>query len=649
MTPYQRHIASLESIPPEIQCLPIWCAWRLVYKAGKPKPDKTPISPITGQGSAWNQAGFCATAKRAIDYAESRPELHGIGLVLYPEFGIAGGDIDQCRDVKTGEPSQLAAQLLASANTYTEISPSLAGYRFLIFGSFGGHTGNNRQQGVELYEEKRFLTFTGNHLEQSPFAIEERDLTEMGKRFFDKTTPPQGSTFTGGEFVQVDIHALNLKPWTIQAITTGSENPDRSAAIWGVMRDMATAGCDDLSICRVLADPRNGIAEKALENRNGNIASAMRWVASQLPKVRNSLNLPTGGGDSFSLEQFSMVRDIDLLESKLQTDVFVLGRIALLGQATVIFAQPNAGKTLITLKLLIEAIQAGTIEPTTVFYVNADDTYRGLITKAKLASKHGFHMLAPDHHGFEPAKFQAYVEQLVSLDKARGCIVVLDTLKKFADTMDKRRSSEFNKTIRRFVLAGGTVIALAHVNKHKGTDGKAVHAGTSDTLDDFDAAYVVEVVKRNADEVVVCFENRKNRGDNDSQASYRYAGKESVSSYFDLLESVSPIDDETVKQSREALEATKRVQENQRGIKGLIDAMLAGCKTQHEIIATASLESDYGKNKLRKILAAHTGDDFLMGHCWRVQVSDNNSHIYEPIPLAVQTYGSSKDKKSYNP
>lgn len=658
MTPYQRHIASLDSIPPEIRDLPIWCAWRLVKKVGKVKPDKVPVSPITSRGDEWTKAGFCTPAQRAIDYAESRKELHGIGLVLYPEFGIAGGDLDQCRDPETGAPSERAAGILATANTYTEVSPSLSGYRFLAFGSFGGYTGNDNNIGIEFYETRRFLTFTGEHVENnSPFAIEERDLTELGKRYFsEKKKEPTGGNDDVGEFAPVDIQTLGLEPWTLETIATGGDGNDRSVTLFGVIKDMARAGCDDLTICRVCADPRNGISEKALENRGGNLQSAMRWVAPQIPKAREILsekakNLAAMGKildeKPFSLAQFSMVADIKKLETKLQTDVFVLGRIALMGQATVIFAQPNAGKTLITLKLLIEAIKSGRVDAQSVFYINADDNYRGLITKAKLAARYGFHMLAPDHHGFDPAKFQAYVDQIVTQDKARGSIVVLDTLKKFADTMDKRKSSEFNKTIRRFVLGGGTLIALAHVNKHKGADGKVIHAGTSDTLDDFDAAYVVEVVKRDATEVVVCFENRKNRGDNAQQASYSYAGKATVSSYFDLFDSIEALDDETVKHNRALVEATKRVQKNEQIIGALLDAMLEGHKTQSEIVSVAATSSGLGKIKLRQALIEHTGDDFLMGHCWTVNVADKNAHVYEPLPLAVKTYTTEKTHKTH--
>lgn len=639
MTPYQRHVASIDSIPPELRDLPIWCAWRLVHVPGKPKPDKRPISPLTNRGDGWNQAGFCTNAQRAIDYAESRPDLHGIGLVLYDEFGIAGGDLDHCRNPETAEPSDRAAEILATASTYTEVSPSLGGYRFLAFGSFGGHTGNDNNIGVEFYEAGRFLTFTGNHVEDSPFAIEQRDLSELGKQYFSKVTTPSNTTTTGGNFSQVDINALNLKPWTIEAITTGGGKGKRSDAIWGVMRDMANAGCDDLTICRVLADPRYRIADKALENRQGDIHSAMRWVASQLPKARESVNLPPDSGKPFSLDAFSIVGDIDQLEEKMQNDVFVMGRLALLGQATVIFARANAGKTLLTLKLLIDSIIENRIDPKKLYYINADDTFSGLVTKAKIARKYGFAMLAPNHNKFNPSEFEVYIKRLIEQDTASGVIVVLDTLKKFSDLMEKRKSTEFNKTIRHFVLAGGTAIMLAHVNKHTGADGKVIHAGTTDSVDDTDAAYTVEVLpSRSHDKRVIVFENLKSRGDNALRESYQYAEKGTVSDYTELLASVESVDNDAVEQSRQMEKSTKNLRQNESAIKALIQAMQAGYKTQTEIVKHANANCEHGTKKLNSILKQHAGNDFLVGHCWSVQVTDKNAHLYEPLPMALKIY-----------
>jgi len=100
----------------------------------------------------------------------------------------------------------------------------------------------------------------------------------------------------------------------------------------------------------------------------------------------------------FDLSRFSLNGSAAEMESKMLDDTFVLGRMAILGQSTVLYAPPNAGKTLISLWLLIHAIQQGDINGADVFFVNADDNHRGLTHKLKLAEEHGFHMLAPGYN-----------------------------------------------------------------------------------------------------------------------------------------------------------------------------------------------------------------------------------------------------------
>jgi hypothetical protein len=184
--PYARHIPGLEEIPPELSELPIWCAWKLKQKPGK-KPDKVPVSAVDGS-EKWSQEGFCTTAEHAIHYAESKPLLQGVGLILFREYGLAGGDADNCIS-ETGEVAPHVAEIIQKADTYTEFSPGLSGFRFIARGTFGGHTGNNQGKGVEFYEDKRFLTFTGHHIEESPFAIENRDLAELGRQYFPDREP----------------------------------------------------------------------------------------------------------------------------------------------------------------------------------------------------------------------------------------------------------------------------------------------------------------------------------------------------------------------------------------------------------------------------------------------------------------------------
>ena len=223
-TPYSRHIPDLYELPPKLADLPIWCAWQLIHKPNK-KPDKVPVSanPMMLGGKAWSKPDFCATAAQAIRYATANTKLQGIGIILRDESGLAGGDVDGCIDLETGVISDEAQQIITQADTYTEISPGLAGIRFVAFGSFGGHTGHDSSKGVELYESRRFLTITGRHYPGTPTDIEHRDLTELGRAYFgkDEKQPPQepadieppiywedGSSATAGGYTLAEI-----RPW----------------------------------------------------------------------------------------------------------------------------------------------------------------------------------------------------------------------------------------------------------------------------------------------------------------------------------------------------------------------------------------------------------------------------------------------------
>jgi len=102
----------------------------------------------------------------------------------------------------------------------------------------------------------------------------------------------------------------------------------------------------------------------------------------------------------------------------------------------------------------------------------------------------------------------------------------LDTVKKFVDVMDKKASSQFMTSCRRLTTAGGTIIALAHVNKRQNDNGEGIPAGTSDILDDCDCAYVLNVLgDENAPEGkrrTVEFQQKKARGPVVQKAVYSY-------------------------------------------------------------------------------------------------------------------------------
>jgi len=254
---------------------------------------------------------------------------------------------------------------------------------------------------------------------------------------------------------------------------------------------------------------------------------------------------------SFDLTKFSLAGQLNEMRQKMLADKFVLNGLAIYGQATVFYAPPNSGKTLLTLKLLIEGIEAGEIAGDAVFYINADDSYKGLVNKLELAEKHGFNMLAPGHMGFESKQFVTYLRKMISEGSASGKIIILDTLKKFTDTMDKKIASDFMRAGREFVSNGGTLILLAHTNKKRDNDGKPIYGGTSDIVDDVDCAYILDPVKPGPfdSHKTVLLENIKSRGDVERSVGYSYLID--PHDYGELLNSVKPIIEKDVKAALE--------------------------------------------------------------------------------------------------
>src|SRR5690554_4837108 len=148
--------------------------------------------------------------------------------------------------------------------------------------------------------------------------------------------------------------------------------------------------------------------------------------------------------------------------------------------------------------------------------------------------------------------------QMTKDGTAQDTILVLDTLKKFADLMDKQAGSRFMNHVREFVSHGGTVIMLAHTNKHRDADGKLVFAGTSDVVDDIDCAYIIDVLEAGPldQSKTVIFENFKSRGDVADKATYRYSTFKGQSCNA-LLESVEKVSDDEAQQAARHAEVSR--------------------------------------------------------------------------------------------
>jgi archaellum biogenesis ATPase FlaH len=344
----------------------------------------------------------------------------------------------------------------------------------------------------------------------------------------------------------------------------------------------------------------------------------------------------------FSMKSFSLSGQSEIMKTKMLADRYVLDRIAILGQATTIYAKPNTGKTLLVLWMLIESIKANRISGENVYYINADDDYKGLVYKTSLAEKHGFQMLAPGHNDFESVALQGYMRQMIDDGTASGTVIILDTLKKFTDLMDKKKGSAFMDRAREYISNGGTLIMLAHTNKNRDADGKAVFSGTSDVVDDCDCVYILDEVAKTNTTKQVLFENIKCRGDVANELAFSYSVEEGKH-YQYRLESVEPADKNATAKAKEEKIAADARAKDQEVIDAITEAIEQGITQKTPLIVAAHDCSGISRRRLTTVLTRYKGTDFSKGDLWREEVGDKNAKNYH----LLSAFESTKDDYSF--
>ncbi|MDH7973533.1 PriCT-2 domain-containing protein [Sphingomonas sp. AR_OL41] len=313
---------------------------------------------------------------------------------------------------------------------------------------------------------------------------------------------------------------------------------------------------------------------------------------------------PSGKDSPF--RKYSLIGQAAKYEGLAQAATPLLGDVCLRGEATVFYAKHNTGKTLLCLHMVSEAVEQNRIAAGDVYFINADDSSAGIAAKLGLLDEIGAHTLVPGQRGFKAEHLEQLLLDAVRNDAARGTLVVIDTLKKFVDLMHKKQASDFANVCRQFVAAGGSVLGLAHTNKRKSDDGKAVHAGTSDILDDFDAGYIIDEVPLvgNAGEKFVEFTRLKGRGGGVQSVAYAYAAEDHVS-YAERLASVRLVE-------QADLEGIKRTEEERSDAE--IIAVVITCITEgvNAKMALRNAVSDRAKISRRaatKIIERYTGEE----------------------------------------
>ena len=146
-----------DGIPNELKARPQWCNWK--YARAGEKWTKHPYNPRTGRKASstdimtWSNFDTVFEAYEAGGY-------DGIGFMFSSGDPYTGVDLDGCRDPETGEVEPWAAEIIRDLDSFTELSPSGAGFHILVQGKLAG--GGGKRGSIEMYDMKRFFTVTGH-------------------------------------------------------------------------------------------------------------------------------------------------------------------------------------------------------------------------------------------------------------------------------------------------------------------------------------------------------------------------------------------------------------------------------------------------------------------------------------------------------
>lgn len=245
-----------ESVPKQLAEKPQWVTWKIEIRNGK--KTKVPYNPnYPGMKAEADDPNTWATLSKAIEESR-RNGFQGIGFEFSKDDQIVGIDLDQAVNPENGELDQWAQKIVDSFNSYTEVSPSGTGVHIFCRGekpSDKCRTGipeswNGQPEAhVELYNNKRFFTFTGERMARTPFKL--TDGTEALQKLFlelwsevpKPKTKPLSHNISGGISDQELLDRIQK-----------SKQASKFFSLWtGDLSEYPSQSEGDLALCCLLA------------------------------------------------------------------------------------------------------------------------------------------------------------------------------------------------------------------------------------------------------------------------------------------------------------------------------------------------------------------------------------------------------------
>jgi putative DNA primase/helicase len=160
------------AIPDDLKELDQWVLWRREERNGK--QTKVPCQPNGKLASSTDSKTWRSFSEICAAWQQKPKKFAGIGFVFTSDDPLSGIDMDDCLDSGVLKP---CARLVVERfhDTYSEVSPSGKGIKIFAKGKLpgGGKRKDFGDHAIEMYDQGRFFTITGQIFNGAPLQIED--------------------------------------------------------------------------------------------------------------------------------------------------------------------------------------------------------------------------------------------------------------------------------------------------------------------------------------------------------------------------------------------------------------------------------------------------------------------------------------------
>lgn len=222
------------SPPQQLHERTIWLCWRYEKRtdsSGESYQTKIPIDPVTGARGDATDPDTWTTYENALDYANSSAMVEGIGFAFPEDDLLCGIDLDDVVDPDTGEiVYEWASELVDNVDSYTEYSPSGTGLHIIVFAIKPGERCRTKLDDgateIEMYDEDRFFTYTGDHTGGTPETINQRN-DELNAVYYEYLEDDHAGAESGADKNEIDMPDLDLDDEEILEKARNAKNSEK--------------------------------------------------------------------------------------------------------------------------------------------------------------------------------------------------------------------------------------------------------------------------------------------------------------------------------------------------------------------------------------------------------------------------------------